>query len=207
MRDTRQHSEYDADWGRSSVWRNSRQQWANAEICGAKHKILTFVIVQKRPAMKPMTLRRTQHEFWFPERSVGKCQPCIRIMGSSESVLRGSFAALIASINACLSWNNQSSPPLLLNIQYFPSEKWSRWNRPNRTGGCGHVVTTTKEAAILDCGHVVIDSANETTYWKPQSLAPRFDAFADEDNFYFFLVHVENKVGGSVKHKINLVWP
>ena len=26
------------------------------------------------------------------------------------------------------------------------------------------VVTTMKEAAILDCGHVVIDSANETTY-------------------------------------------
>ena len=27
------------------------------------------------------------------------------------------------------------------------------------------VVTTTKEAAIFDCGHVVIDSANETMYW------------------------------------------
>ena len=27
------------------------------------------------------------------------------------------------------------------------------------------VVTTTKEAVIVDCGHVVIDSANKTTYW------------------------------------------
>ena len=27
------------------------------------------------------------------------------------------------------------------------------------------IVTTTKEAAILDCGHVVIYSANETMYW------------------------------------------
>ena len=28
---------------------------------------------------------------------------------------------------------------LLLNIHYFPSEKWSGWNRTNRTGGYGHV--------------------------------------------------------------------
>ena len=27
------------------------------------------------------------------------------------------------------------------------------------------VVTTTKKAPILDRGHVVIDSANDTTYW------------------------------------------
>ena len=31
----------------------------------------------------------------------------------------------------------------------------------------------------------VIDSANETTYWKPHRIAPRFDTLADEDNFYF----------------------
>ena len=27
------------------------------------------------------------------------------------------------------------------------------------------VYSTTKEAAIFDCGHVVIDSPNEITYW------------------------------------------
>ena len=56
------------------------------------------------------------------------------------------------------------------------------------------IVMTSKEAAILDCDHVVIDSTNETMYWKPQSLAPRFDALADENNFNFFLVRDANRV-------------
>ena len=51
-------------------------------------------------------------------------------------------------------------------------EKLVAQERPGTSGeeqvdGCSRhkqtVVTITKEAAILDCGHMVIDSANETT--------------------------------------------
>ena len=60
--------------------------------------------------------------------------------------------------------------------------------------------------------HIERDILNETTYHiasPPQLIVAyrRFDAIADEDNFYFFVVHHENRVGGSVKHKINLIWP
>ena len=34
-----------------------------------------------------------------------------------------------------------------------------------------------------------------------------FDELDVEDNFNFFLVCHRNRVGGYVKHKINLVWP
>ena len=66
----------------------------------AKHNILTFVIVQKWTATKPLALCRTQHRFWFPKQLVGKCKPCIGMMGSSESIGRGSFAAIKASIKS-----------------------------------------------------------------------------------------------------------
>ena len=75
-------------------------------------------------------------------------------------------------------------------------EKLAAWERPWTSGKelvdrHSHqkrtVVTTTKQAANFDCGHVVIDSANEATYPQPHSLTPRFDVLADEDNFYFFL--------------------
>ena len=49
------------------------------------------------------------------------------------------------------------------------------------------VVTTTKEAALPDCGHVVTDSANEITYQQPQSLAPGLMGSRTKTIFIIFL--------------------
>ena len=87
---TQQHSEFDEDSGTSSAWRNSRHKTTNAEnSCGkTRHLDLRdFVVVQKRPATEPITLRRAQHRFWFPQRSlIGKCCPSLGWWRSSERV-------------------------------------------------------------------------------------------------------------------------
>ena len=64
------------------------------------------------------------------------------------------------------------------------------------------IVTTTKGAAIFDCCHVAIDSANETTYLYSHSLAPGLMRLPVK-TILFFLFRHKNRVGGCMKHKIN----
>ena len=51
-----------------------------------------------------------------------------------------------------------------LAAQERPGTSWEE-QVDERSRNKQTVITTTKEAAILDSGHVVIDSANETMYW------------------------------------------
>ena len=143
-----QHSEFDKDSGISCVWRNSRHRTSNAEnSCGKTQRLDLRRIVQKWPATEPMTLRRAQHRFWFPEWLFGNCYSALG-WGSLESIGRGSFAAIKLNSNKCLqrlgsrliafTRNKKLSAWLLLNIHYFPCEKWPGWNQTYRTGGYGH---------------------------------------------------------------------
>ena len=154
---TQQHSEYDEDSGRSSVWRNSRCETANAENLRGKIRLDLHCSAETASYLtNDSAWCTTPVKFDFPNDRLVNANPALGWWGLSECVGRDSFTSVKDSkwtskhvcyakvadwLRACETSN--LSGWLSLNIHHFPSEKWSSWNRTNRTGGYGHVRWTT----------------------------------------------------------------